>query len=279
MTTLGSVALNNLPDLSETKPVAAADQDWFRQKGHVLIRGVASPTEAAAYRTVIADAADEYNSEARPLAERDTYGKAFLQIMNLWVRDDAVRKFTTARRFAGIAAQLLGVPGVRLYHDQALFKEPGGGPTPWHQDQYYWPLDTDKTITMWMPMVDVPAEVGSMTFASGSHKNGYINAVAISDQSDAFFNDYVEKNRLPLHSYGALSAGDATFHYGWTLHSAPPNPTTKMREVMTIIYFADGTRALDPDNPNRLSDLRGWMPGVRPGDLARSELNPLLYSA
>ena len=36
---------------------------------------------------------------------------------------------------------------VRLYHDQALFKEAGGGITPWHQDQHYWPLDTDRTIT------------------------------------------------------------------------------------------------------------------------------------
>jgi len=31
----------------------------------------------------------------------------------------------------------MGVQGVRLYHDQALIKEPGGKPTPWHQDYYY----------------------------------------------------------------------------------------------------------------------------------------------
>ena len=63
-------------------------------------------------------------------------------------------------RFAGVAAALLGVDGVRLYHDQALFKEPGGGPTPWHQDQVYWPLATDRTITMWMPLVDLPDASG-----------------------------------------------------------------------------------------------------------------------
>ena len=61
-----------------------------------------------------------------------------------------------APRFAEVAARLLGVEGVRLYHDQGLFKEPGGGPTPWHQDGYYWPLDTERTITLWMPLVDVP---------------------------------------------------------------------------------------------------------------------------
>jgi ectoine hydroxylase-related dioxygenase (phytanoyl-CoA dioxygenase family) len=77
-----------------------------------------------------------------------------------------------SKRFARVAATLLDVESVRLYHDQALCKEPGGGRTPWHQDQYYWPLDTDRTITLWMPVVDVPADVGSMTFASGSHRLG-----------------------------------------------------------------------------------------------------------
>ena len=37
--------------------------------------------------------------------------------------------------------RLLQTPGVRMYHDQALYKEAGGGYTPWHVDQFYWPLD------------------------------------------------------------------------------------------------------------------------------------------
>lgn len=77
----------------------------------------------------------------------------------------------------------MGVEGVRIYHDQALYKEPHGGHTPWHQDQIYWPLDTDKTITMWMPLVPISEEVGSMTFASESHRIGYINKMVISDES------------------------------------------------------------------------------------------------
>ena len=83
-------------------------------------------------------------------------------------------RFVLARRFAKIAAELMGVQGVRIYHDQALFKEPHGGPTPWHQDQYYWPLKTDKFVTMWMPLTDITAEMGPITFANGSQKLGYL---------------------------------------------------------------------------------------------------------
>ena len=46
---------------------------------------------------------------------------------------------------------------------------------------------------------------------------------------------------------------------------------------MTVIYFADGTRVLAPANPFQEADARAFLPGVKPGDLAASELNPLLY--
>ncbi len=212
------------------------------------------------------------------MEERDTYGKAFLQIENLWVRDEAVRHFTLARRFGQIAADLLGVDGVRIYHDQALFKEPGGGPTPWHQDQHYWPLDTDNTVTLWMPLVDIPAQIGSMTLRLRLAAAGLCGrSRRSSDKSDQVLSEFIQEKGLQKTHYGAMSAGDATFHAGWTLHSAPGNPTAAMREVMTIIYYADGTHLLGPENPRGRNDM-GWFPGLAPGDLAASELNPLVYS-
>lgn len=271
-------SIDTLPELDSDYILQPAQIEELRRDGHVLLRDVVSPEELAAYRAVINQAAQRHNTETRPLEERDTYGKAFLQIMNLWAQDEAVKKFTLARRFAKIAADLLGVEGVRIYHDQALFKEPGGGPTPWHQDQYYWPLDTDNTITMWMPLVDVPLEVGSMTFGTKTHELGYLGEFAISDKSDKVFDNMIAEKRIALKNYGAMQAGDATWHYGWTLHGAPGNPTPKVREVMTIIYIADGARVIDPEgNTNRQDDIERWMPGSQVGDLAATELNPLVY--
>ncbi len=103
-----------------------------------------------------------------------------------------------------MAAALLGVERVRLYHDQALCKEAGGGRTPWHQDQYYWPLDADRTITMWMPLIDLPDEIGSMTFASGSHLLGDLGGYAISDESDRALRRPDRASSCPLDTHGAL---------------------------------------------------------------------------
>lgn len=268
----------SLPTLDTDYPLNAEQVTAFQQNGHIMLPGVCSTPEISAYRPVLNAATARYRTENRPMEERDTYGKAFLQIMNLWVRDEEVRRFTLARRFAKIAAELMQVDGARLYHDQALYKEAHGGHTPWHQDQYYWPLETQgiQAVTMWMPLVDVSIDMGALTFASGSQKDGVIGQLAISDTSEEVFAEYVAQKGYPVHNE-VMRAGDATFHAGWTLHCAPGNAGDTTREVMTIIYFADGIRILQPDNPNRQNDLEGWLPGLKPGDLAASELNPLVY--
>lgn len=276
---MSTTILDQLPDLSAPYVVSSDQISSFQQNGHVLLRGVLSAEELAAYRPVLNAATDRYKTEQRPLEERDTYGKAFLQIMNLWVNDEAVRRYVLARRFGKIAADLMQVDGVRLYHDQALYKEPHGGHTPWHQDQYYWPLETQgiQTVTMWMPLVDVSIEMGALTFASGSHREGFMGHIAISDESESHYDAYVKQKGYTV-TNAAMKAGDATFHAGWTLHCAPGNQSETMREVMTVIYFADGIRVMEkPDNPNRIDDLKGWLPGVQPGELAASRLNPIVY--
>lgn len=269
--------LTTLPDLKTPYALTAAQLQTFQQDGHILLREVAARDEVAAYLPVIRAAVQQHNTETRALAERESRRQAFLQIMNLWAKDEAVRRFSLAKRFAGVAAALLGVDGVRIYHDQALYKEPGGSNTPWHQDQYYWPLDTNNTITMWMPLVDVTADMGTLTFASGTHHEGYLGKLEISEESDEVFAQFLAERDFPLVHGGAMNAGDATFHYGWTLHAAPGNSSNVAREVMTIIYFADGAAVTEPDNPNRERDLTRWLPGLKPGDRAASALNPVAW--
>ncbi|MEJ7739683.1 MAG: phytanoyl-CoA dioxygenase family protein [Chitinophagaceae bacterium] len=263
-----------LPSLSEFIRVPKEQIDEFQKNGHTLFRNILSPDELDAFRPVILRAADQQNTEKRKLEDRDTYGKAFLQIMNLWATDEQVKKFTLAKRFGKMAADLLGVENVRLYHDQALFKEAGGGPTPWHQDQYYWPLDTHKTITMWMPLVDINDGMGMLTFASGSHKSGNVFDFEISDESEQEFNEYVQDKGYPISRPSQMKAGDATWHYGFTIHSAPGNESQKMREVMTIIYVADGARIVDPKNKWQENDLKTWLNSLPVGSLVSSPLNP-----
>ncbi len=73
-----------------------------------------------------------------------------------------------------------------------------------------------------------------------------------------------------------MTAGDATFHGGWTFHSAGPNPTDHLRPVMTVIYFADGARVLPEVTDAQEVDRRAWLGGRPLGALADHDLNPVL---
>jgi ectoine hydroxylase-related dioxygenase (phytanoyl-CoA dioxygenase family) len=138
-------------------------------------------------------------------------------------------------------------------------------------------MDTPNTVTMWMPLVDVTIDMGALTFASGSQKYGDLGKWHISDATHEYFDNVVKEHGFPVVNH-AMRAGDATFHSGWTLHSAPPNASDRSRQVITVVYYEDGTRAMPSmDNPHREWDFRTYMPGIEPGELAASPVNPVVY--
>jgi len=126
-------------DIDSRYPLTDEQITAFRENGFIKLPHVLSPEVIDHYGREITRLTIELNTQTKPIAERDTYDKAFLQVMNLWQSSIRVREFVLGKRLGRIAAELLEVDGVRLYHDQSLYKEPGGGMTPAHADQYYWP--------------------------------------------------------------------------------------------------------------------------------------------
>lgn len=271
--------MTGLPELTSSYPLAESQVSEFRSSGHTMVRGLISKEELTPYRDAIMQSTTEFAKQLAPIDQREVYGQAFIQHMNLWTRSEVFARFTLARRFAEVAAKLMGVSGVRLYHDQALYKEPGGGYTPWHQDQQYWPLNDAKCVTLWMPLVDATPEMGTLRFASGSQELGYLGPLNISADSETRLEDLIRERGFEVTDPQPMAAGDATFHDGWVIHGAPGNSSKdRMREAMTIIYFEDGSFITEPDSDSRRNDLASWFPGQVPGEKAGSKLNPVVYS-
>jgi ectoine hydroxylase-related dioxygenase (phytanoyl-CoA dioxygenase family) len=265
-------------DLSKPYTLAPAQSAQYHHDGHILLRGVASPEEIDYFRPLITGLVDEVALSRDMRVRLGESHTLFTELANVWQLSDAIREFIFAERFARIAAELMGVKGVRLYHDQALIKDPGGKPTPWHKDHYNWPLATHHTIKMWLALSDIPMEMGAMRFATGSHHGGLFPELPISYGSQDIFDRVIHTHNVPTVTY-SMRAGDASFHSGDTLHSALENTTTQRREVVTIIYYADGTRVLEPNHEHRRVDMEKFLPGLKGGNLAASELNPLLYQS
>ena len=269
--------LNSVSSALEEPFVLSDEQiNFFRQNGFVKLKNVLSREVIDYLNETISNEVKRLNTQQLPLEERDTYGKAFLQIMNIWTKSESVKEIVFSKRLAKIATDLLGVEGVRLYHDQALYKEPGGGITPWHADQYYWPLANDSTVTVWIPLQETPLEMGPLEFSSQSFKLTTGRDKEIGDESQQVLKETLAREGF-THVIEPFEIGEVSFHKGWLFHRAGANNTDKMRSVMTIIYMDKNMILKQPENKNQVVDWETWCPGAEVGKQIDTPINPILY--
>ncbi len=264
------------PLLHEPYALDEAKIDSFRRDGFVKLRDVLDAEVLERHGVEITRKVLELNTETLPVEERTAYRAAFLQVSNLWPESELARELVFAPRLARIAAELMGVRAVRLYHDQALYKERGGRLTPWHADQFYWPFSTPDTCTAWIPLQRTPLELGPLAFSAGSHEVDLGRDLGIGEESEARIAAEVDATGLP-YVEDPYELGEVSFHSGWTFHRAPPNTTDEARRVMTIIYVDADATVAEPRNENQRKDLERWLAPAKPGDAIDGPLNPLLY--
>ncbi len=263
--------------LDDPYPLAEVDCQRFREDGFIHLSGVLDAATLADCEREITALTLAHDSHAGvPMEARDTYSRAFIQVGNLWTKGAQARRLTFSRRLARIAAELLETRGVRLWHDQALYKEPSGGFTPWHADQQYWPMASGLSVTAWIPLHAVPLEQGPLSFGRGSHRKRIGRDLPISDESERLIREAVAREKI-VEVTEPFAVGDVSFHLGWTLHRAGPNTTDSPRKVHTIIYMDSDMRLAEPANPNQELDHRSWTPSTLVGEIMDDPLNHILY--
>ena len=237
--------------LAEPYPLSSAQIEQYNLNGHIKLQQVLTGEVLDYYRGLIDLAVrDCFKGRRRQLSERSVYEQSFLQAFNLWRSYPAVSDFVHSTRFARVAQQLMAVDGVRLWFDQALYKEPGGRLTDYHQDAGFWPVHPpDKTVTFWIALNDAIRESGCMGFASGSHRiagdTEFIDIFTTQQEIEP-----ASKLQGVNWEWVPLAAGDCTFHSGKIFHCAGPNETTEMRAAMTMAYMAhDATYDWPASNP------------------------------
>jgi ectoine hydroxylase-related dioxygenase (phytanoyl-CoA dioxygenase family) len=222
--------------------VTPAQVEAFRRDGFVCIPGLLTDAELDRFAPLVDDAvARRKRNDQRSLAQKTLYEQSFLQCINLWEDTPAVRPLTFHPRIAQAAAELLGVPALRLWHDQALYKEAGGRETDPHQDQPYWPMAETDTITAWIPFDGSTHESGCMGYLPGSHALGLrkFTNIFFGENPRKLLEEPVLRGRAPV--FVEVPRGAVAFHHGLTVHLAHPNQSPRTRRVHTMIYFRDGS--------------------------------------
>ncbi|HEY1709538.1 MAG TPA: phytanoyl-CoA dioxygenase family protein [Rhizomicrobium sp.] len=231
----------------------------YRRDGFVKASGLLSRDEIDAYRVAVDEAvARRTAKDTRAFAEKTPYGQSFLQCLFLWEDSPAVRPLTFHPNIAGLAARLLDTACVRLWHDQALYKEAGGRETEAHQDFAYWPVNEPDMLTAWIPLVDVDEENGCMGYVAGTQEapREFVDIFRSAGAGTAYAARHAQAQYIPA------KRGDVIFHGARTVHMAMPNRSVKTRAVHTVVYFRDGcTRTAT--GASTAQDRNGTKPGDR----------------
>ncbi|GAA1607688.1 hypothetical protein GCM10009804_74540 [Kribbella hippodromi] len=203
------------------------------------------------------------------------YQTVFVQRLNLWKTSPAVRELVLDSRIGRLAAELAGVDGIRLFHDQALFKQPWGSPTSWHTDLPYWSFANPAALSMWIALDDATPQNGCLSFIPGSQRVQRYETPSIGKDLGALFVSFPEWADIEP-AVAAMPAGSASFHNAFTAHGAGANMTNRPRRAMTLQFMPMGSTyngrpnvALPPE----------YLETLTVGDELRdNDVNPLLWS-
>lgn len=221
----------------------------FARDGFVVVPDLLTDDELSRFAAAVDDAvAARQRNDHRTLEEKSRYEQSFQQCMNLWEDNPAVLPLTFHPRLGQVAAELLGADAVRLWHDQALYKEAGGRETDPHQDHPYWPIAEHDQVTAWIPFDDSSRDAGAMAYVPGSHRVGLDRFVDIfgvfgPEPEDILAHPDLASTEPVLVE---VPRGSVAFHHGLTVHLARPNSSDRVRRVHTMIYFRDGCTRSSP---------------------------------
>lgn len=252
----------------------------YRRDGFLVVREFLSPAERAELLAGIEQAVRQMGSYKLGGARQEKwldgdsfYDRVFLQRINLWKINAAVKKYLLAPELGRMLCRLEGIDGIRIWHDQTLQKQPWANPTAWHADNPKWSYHSRHAISIWIALDAATPQNGCMYYLPGSHRNENYDDVPISREMGLYFEQFPQfREVMPV--AGEMASGDAGFHNGLLAHGAGPNMTPRWRRAMTAGYMPDGSTFNGTQNV--LSDEQ--VAALKVGDPLDDEAqNPLLW--
>ncbi len=254
---------------------------YYRENGFIVIDDFLNKAELEQWRLAVDEATKNRKGKALPDreeviegADRTFVNKVFDQMINLWQDNENVRDLILDQRLGKMAAQLSGVEGIRIWHDQALIKQPWGNPSTLHTDTPYWSFHHPAALSIWIALDDANTQNGCLYFLPGTHKYTNFRQAGFTVNMDEIFDIYPELKGIdPIAA--VMKAGSCSFHCGLTIHGANANMTPYPRRAMTCAYMPEG--AVFNGQRNVLAEA--YYSSLKQGDILDRDLqNPLLFS-
>jgi len=223
----------------------------YNEDGVVVLRNVVS----AEWRGKLAEAIERDIKNPGPFFhgyKSKGDGGNFHGNLRIWQNDPIFHDYCLKSVLPNVAQQFFQSKKINLLYDQLFVKEPGTeNPTPWHNDQPFWPVGGRDVISFWTSLDSVTAESGALNFVRGS--NNWDRWFQPNNFGDSENIETFEKNEnyepMPdidgnLDDYDIVTwdvePGDVYVFQGLTLHSSGGNlRKDRRRRGYTVRYTGD----------------------------------------
>lgn len=265
--------------------ITQSQVEFYQGHGYVIIEDFLNPAELEEWRSSVTEAVVERKGQKIPgragkigeddgiNADTEYQSKVFDQLINLWQTSEKVKSLMLNPRIGEMAARLAQVDGIRIWHDQALFKRPWGNPTSWHLDTPFWSFSDRRALSIWVALDDSTLENGCLFFIPGTQQTTGFENPGIGRNMDSIFSIYPQFKSSKTVA-APMKAGSCSFHNGLLIHGAHANMTPGPRRAMTCAYMPDGSTFNGISNVLPEEELAH----LQVGDLLNNDaVNPLIY--
>ena len=221
-------------------------KEAFNRDGYVVLRSFFTNAEAEALNAHI----NRYITEVLPQLPSDAafyevkgQPDTIMRLQNMADHDNYFKELNCSEDFVRLAGLLLDDAVVNK--NMQWFTKPAriGKETPPHQDGFYYMLEPNEALTLWLALDTVNDTNGCVRYVRGSHRRGIrphrqSNVLGFS-QGITDYGEGDDKAEMPIH----VVPGDLIAHHCMTIHRADANPTDKPRRALGFVYYAQRAEA------------------------------------
>ncbi len=266
--------------MSSNVQITTEQIETYQSDGVVLVKGLFKD-----WVQLIRAGINRNMTEPGPYASenlKEGEGGRFFDDYCNWTRIPEFEEVIRHSQAAQVAAQLMGSNSVQMFHEHVLVKEPGTSkPTPWHQDNPYYFVEGDKTISFWSPMDHVSE--ASLRCVIGSHKwEKPVLPTRWMSEEDFYAGEDIympvpnpDAEGMPVVEF-EMEPGDAVAFNYKTLHGARGNNSDTRRRAFSLRLVGDDARYFERPGPTSPP-----FPGhdMIPGQKLREDWFPTIYRA
>lgn len=226
-------------------------QDWDRD-GYLVLKNFLNQNETQS----VAGNIERYIAEVLPnLGEGSVYEdkkrpETIKRLSNMDKHDEYFHGLYYDSRFIKLAEKLLEDEVIAKNMQWFNKNSRDGKETPPHQDGYYFMLDPNEALTIWLALDHVDEMNGCMRYVPGAHLRGMRPhrtsevrgfSKGITDYGNA---DYAAERPI------TAEPGDIAIHHCMMVHRADANNSDKPRSALGLVYFAKRAKSTDTRKSN-----------------------------